>query len=70
MEITETEAIRAEYVPKAMLTQLLQRSRLEVRTSSPELVDLLNDEMVKAMRRHPLLTQIENAIEELTAVTV
>ena len=65
VEISEAEVIRAEFVPKTILTQLLQRSRLPVRTSCPELIELLSDNMVEAMRQHLLIRAIEAAIEEL-----
>ena len=66
IEITEAEAVRAEFVPKTVLHQLLQRSKLAVRTSSEELVELLSDEMLEAMRQHPLVHEIETLLEELT----
>lgn len=66
MAIDESDYVRAEFVPKKIFEKLLlQNTTLGTKKRGIELVDVISDELVDAIREHPTIAAIESAYESL-----
>lgn len=61
--VTEEDRIEARFIPKAVLTRLLERSGRFGDTS--ELIDAMDEEAARRLSTHPLIRQIEARIADV-----